>query len=58
MTQYNTVYTVEQYMEQGFTAEEAMKAQRHDVIFNKYIDGIATEEEMAELYIIQKELGL
>lgn len=56
---YNTVYTVEEYMSKyNYTREEAQKEQRHDIIFNKYVDGEATEEEMNELYAIQKELGL
>ena len=52
----NTIYTIAQYMMQGFTAEEAVKVRRHDVIFNNWAN--ATEEEKEELYAIQKELGL
>lgn len=58
MTKYNTIYTIEEYMNQGFTAEEAPKAKRHDILFNKYIDGIITEEEKKEMFIIIEELGL
>lgn len=55
---YNTIYTIEEYMKQGFTEEEAMKMKRHDIIFNKYLDGEATDAEMEELYSIQRELNI
>ena len=52
----NTIYTIGQYMMQGFTAEEAVKVRRHDIIHNKWED--ATEAEKEEYFAIQKELGL
>ena len=55
---YNVIYSIEGYMGQGFTREEAEKVMRHDIIFNKYLDGEATEAEMEELYAIQREVGL
>lgn len=58
MTGYNKVYTTEEYIAQGFTAEEAPKAQRHDILFNKKVDGIITEIEEEEMYSIIEELGL
>jgi hypothetical protein len=58
MKRYNTVETIEGYIAQGFTAEEAPKAQRHDILFNKWVDGIITEEEDAEMEALVEELGL
>jgi len=58
MAQYNTVETIEGYIAQGFTREEAFKAQRHDILFNKMIDGEIEEEEKEEMYDIAEELGL
>jgi hypothetical protein len=55
---YNIIYTNEEYMAQGFTAQEVPMIRRHDIIFNKDVDGEATEEEMAELVAIQRALGL
>jgi hypothetical protein len=57
MKRYNTVETIEGYIAQGFTAEEAPKAQRHDILFNKWVDGIITEED-AEMEALVEELGL
>jgi hypothetical protein len=58
MTHLNTIYTIEEYIAQGFTAEEAPKAQRHDILFNKNQLGEATEEEREEMFAIIDELGL
>lgn len=58
MKRYNTVETIEGYIAQGFTVEEAPKAQRHDILFNKWVDGIITEEEDAEMEALVEELGL
>jgi hypothetical protein len=58
MTYLNTIYTIEEYIAQGFTAEEAPKAQRHDILFNKDQLGEATEEEREEMFAIIDELGL
>ena len=58
MKTYNTVYSIEEYIAQGFTAEEAPKMIRHDTLVNKLIDGIITEEEYEEIFVIAEELGL
>lgn len=58
MSYYNTIFTIEEYMAQGFTAEEAPKAMRHDILFNKDKDGEATEAEREEMFAIIEELGL
>ena len=55
MTQ-NIIYTYNEYMAQGFTAQEVPKVRRHDELFNKGED--RTEEETMEMVAIQKELGL
>jgi hypothetical protein len=55
---YNTVYSIEEYIAQGFTAEEAPKMVRHDTLVNKLTDGLATEEEYQEIFAIAEELGL
>lgn len=54
----NTVYTVEEYMAQGFTAEEAPRAQKHDILWNKWVNGEATPNEVAEMEAIAEALGL
>lgn len=58
MPNYNTIYTIEEYIAQGYTAEEAPKALRHDILFNKDRDGLATEAEREEMFAIIEELGL
>lgn len=58
MTKCNKVYTIEEYIAQGFTAEEAPKAQRHDILFNKWVNKVITEIEEEEMYSIIEELGL
>ena len=54
----NTVYTIGQYMLQGFTAQEAPKARKHDIIWNKWLNGKATPKEIEKMEAIIKELGL
>lgn len=54
----NTIYTIEEYIAQGFTAEEAPKAMRHDILFNRDKRGMATAEMREEMFAIIKELGL
>lgn len=54
----NTVYSEAEYIAQGFTAEEALKAQRYDTLWNKWVNGEATPNEIAEMDNIQEELGL
>ena len=46
MTQ-NIIYTDNEYMAQGFTAQEVPKVRRHDELFNKGED--RTEEETMEM---------
>lgn len=55
---YNTVYSIEEYIAQGFTAEEAPKMVRHDTLVNKLTDGLIAEEEYQEIFAIAEELGL
>lgn len=52
----NTIYTDNEYMNQGFTMQEVPKVRRHDELFNKGEN--RTEEETMEMVAIQKELGL
>lgn len=52
----NTIYTIEEYIAQGFTAEEAPKVLRTDILFNDW-DNI-TEEEKEEYFTLVEELGL
>ena len=54
----NKIYSFSEYVAQGFSAEEVPFITRHDVLFNKSIDGLATDEEIDEMYQIQKMLGL
>lgn len=54
----NIIYTIEEYIGQGFTTEEAPKAMRHDILFNKDYDGEATEEEREEMFMLAEELKL
>lgn len=59
MKNYNTIYSIEQYMTYwNLTEEDAEKMQKHDIIFNKMQDGTATEEEIQKMYDIVNELGL
>ena len=52
----NIVYTIGEYMAQGFTAEEAVKMRQHDIMFNNW-DNL-TEEEKEEYFTLVEELGL
>ena len=52
----NTVYTIEEYIAQGFTAEEAPKVRKTDIMFNNW--NILTEEEKEEYFALVEELGL
>ena len=54
----NTIYTIEEYMEQGFTAEEAPKIMRHDILFNRDQRGMTTEAMREEMFRLADELGL
>ena len=56
---YNTIYTDEEYMAQGFTAEEVPMIRRHDILMNQYKRlGFLTEEEDAELMHLIKVLKI
>lgn len=54
----NTIYSIDEYVAQGFSREEAPKAKRHDELFNKYQSEGLTEEEKEEMFNIVDELGL
>lgn len=58
MIKYNTIFTDEEYMAQGFTKEECPKIRRHDILFNKNVDGLATEEEREEMFALIEELKI
>ena len=52
----NTIYTIEEYIAQGFTAEEAPKVRKTDEMFNNW-DNL-TPEEKEEYFALVEELGL
>ena len=52
------VYTIGQYMMDGFTAEEAVKVRQHNIIWNRWVNGMATPNEIAQMEAIAEELGL
>ena len=52
----NTIYTIEEYMEQGFTKTEAYVVRKTDKMFNNY-DNLS-EKEKARYYAMCKRLGL
>lgn len=55
----NTIFTIGQYMMQGFTAEEAPKAREFDILHNEWADnGELSEEKQQRYYALSKELGL
>lgn len=54
----NEVNTIDGYMAQGFSAEEASKAQMYDILWNKWVNGYATANEVAQMEAIAEELGL
>lgn len=53
-----TVYALNEYIQQGFSEEEAPKVQRYDTLWNKRVEGLATANEVAEMDDIANELGL
>ena len=56
---FNVVHTDEEYIAQGFTAEEVPMIRRHDILMNQYKrDGFLTEEEDAELMHLIKVLEI
>lgn len=52
----NTIDTDEEYMAQGFTAEEVPMIRRHDILHNMAND--KTIEEWEEMYELIEKLGL
>ena len=52
----NTIYTIEEYIAQGFTAEEAPKVRKTDEMFNDW-DNL-TDEQKEEYFALVEELGL
>lgn len=58
MMKYNTIYTTEEYMKQGFTVEEVPMVREHDRLYNKTVDGLATQEEIDRMHGLVKVLGL
>ena len=52
----NTIYTIEEYIAQGFTAEEAPKVLKTDLMHNRWEE--LTESEKAEYFALVEELGL
>jgi len=55
-TMKNTIYTIEEYIAQGFTAEEAPKVRKTDEMFNDW-DNL-TDEQKEEYFALVEELGL
>lgn len=55
----NTIYTIGQYIMEGFTAEEASLAREHDILHNEWVEhGELSDEKKARYFEIQKKLGL
>ena len=55
---YNTIFTKEEYMAQGFKAWETAYIKRHDILFNKYKDENISKAEKIEMLFIQKLLKI
>lgn len=55
---HNIIKTFEEYMKEGFSAEEAPLIQEHDILFNKYQDGECTEAEAERMFKLVEILGL
>lgn len=54
----NTIYTIEEYMAQGFTQEEAPLVREHDTLYNRYVTEGLTEEEKDRMFDLVVMLGL
>ena len=52
----NTIYTIEEYMEQGFTEAEAYAVRMSDKMFNRFSE--LTEREKEKYFAIVERLGL
>jgi hypothetical protein len=54
----NTIYTNEEYMAQGFTAQEVPMIREHDILFNEYQLGKVGEEALERIEELANILGL
>lgn len=54
----NTIYTNEEYMAQGFTAQEVPMIREHDTLFNEYQLGKVGEEALERIEELANILGL
>jgi len=54
----NTIYTIKEYMAQGFTKEEAPMVMEHDTLYNKYVINEINEEEKERMFFLATVLGL
>jgi hypothetical protein len=52
----NTVYSIEEYIAQGFTAEEAPIARKTDIMYNRFNE--LTPEEKEKYFAMCAWLGL
>lgn len=52
----NTIYTIEEYMAQGFTKSEAYAKRKFDKMHNNYNN--LSEKEKEKYFAIVKRLGL
>lgn len=55
---YNTIYTDEEYMAQGFTAQEVPMIREHDILFNEYQIGKVGDEVLERIEELANILGL
>ena len=54
----NTVHTIAEYIEQGFTPKEAPLVQESDILFNKIEDGEADSLDRIRYFALVKFLDL
>ena len=55
----NTIFTIAEYIAQGFTAEEAPKALECDILHNEWAEnGELSEEKKERYFALANELGL
>lgn len=57
-TTYQRIYTISEYISQGFTEEEAYAVRLYDRLFNKSFSQGITEREAEKMDAIVKRLGL
>lgn len=56
---YNKIYSIEEYMNQGFTENEAYAVRIADRLHNRYVDrGYLTEREWEKYEAIVKRTGM